>query len=115
MGLRSRVVSRSAIRGSVNSARLTLQTMRLGVTLAKRRLYRVFEPMIQWAVFEAYATSKEEARRMVIDGEGEIEFSFTDEPMPDSRRPVIVELWRDDEGRIQYAPVDHEVGGQEHG
>ena len=81
---------------------------RLEVTVAKRRLYRVFEPMVQWAVFEAYATSKDEARRMVLDGDGEIDFAYTDEPMPDSRRRVEVKLWRDDQGRIQYAPEEHE-------
>lgn len=78
--------------------------------MPKKRLYRVFEPMLQWAVFEAYASSKDEARRLVMEGDGEIEYAFTDEPMPDPRRRVIVELWRDDEGHIQYAP-DREVGG----
>lgn len=72
----------------------------------RKRLYRVFEPMTQWAVFEAYATTAEEARRLVIDGEGEVEYSFTDEPLPDSRRPVVVRLWRDQNGKVQHEPVE---------
>lgn len=70
----------------------------------RKRLYRVFEPMVQWAVFEGYAHTAEEAKRMVMDGEGELEFTFTDEPMPDTRRPVTVRLWRDNEGRVQHKP-----------
>ncbi len=55
----------------------------------KLRLYQVFEPMTQYAVFEVMATSQTEAIAKVIHGdEAEIMFSFTDEPMPDSRRRV---------------------------
>lgn len=75
--------------------------------MPKRKiLYRVFESMVQWAVFEAYATSADEARRIVMDGGGEIEFSFTDEPVPDSRRAVLVRRVRDGDGKLIHEPTD---------
>lgn len=77
--------------------------------MAKQRLYRVFEPMLQYAVFEVYASSKVEALGKILSGEGEAEFRYTDEPMPDHRRRVTAELWRDSKGRIQYA---HDAEGE---
>lgn len=77
----------------------------------RKRLYRVYEPMLQWAIFETYAASKEEARRNVMGADDtNILFSFTDEPVPDSRRAVFVEIQRrDGDGSFWYETDEEKI------